>query len=142
MLNVLVGIAFLIAVSGWLIRLNGGAGQVRRFEGRHAELAFGVMLIVYVIASQVVRRRWRTSGRSMTPDERRRRFYRSHVAAALLGAACVPFGLFYALAFDPRLQGVAPFWVVALAMGFLAIPRRGELDDGNALPPSPEVPSA
>jgi hypothetical protein len=32
----------------------------------------------------------------------------------------------------PRLDAVAPFWVAALALGFLALPRAAELDGFDA----------
>jgi hypothetical protein len=54
------------------------------------------------------------------------------VAAAAVGALAVPLGLVYGWTVRPRLDAVAPFWVAALALGFLALPRVHELEGFDA----------
>jgi hypothetical protein len=139
-LNVLVGVGVMIAVSGWLIRRRAREGIAAPTRGLHDGLLFA--LIVAAVASYLVRRAWARRPASLRDDRRLARFYWSHVGAAAIAAFGVPLGLAYGWFVDPRLEGVAPFWIVPLALGLLSIPRRGELD---SLPPSPlnrEAPSS
>jgi hypothetical protein len=66
------------------------------------------------------------------PERRGRRFYRAHVLSASIAALAVPLGLAHGYAIRPRLDAVGPFWVAALALEFLAIPRGYELTDFDA----------
>jgi hypothetical protein len=59
------------------------------------------------------------------------------VLAASLAALAVPLGLLSGWIDRPRLDVVGPFWVVALALGFLALPRAHELEDFAEPLPSP-----
>jgi hypothetical protein len=138
-LNVLVGVGVMIALSGWLIRRRANEGIARAPRGLHDGLLFG--LIVLAVGSYLVRRPRPMRPASLPPDRREARFYRAHVGAAAIAALGVPLGLAYGWFVDPRLEAVAPFWVVPLALGFLAIPRRSELDDQSPLPPNPGAPS-
>ena len=61
-------------------------------------------------------------------------FFRSHVAGAAIAALGVPLGLAYGWWVNPRLEGVIPFWVIPLTLGFLAIPRRLELLEWDNAP--------
>ena len=63
------------------------------------------------------------------PSRRERQFFRSHVVPALLAAAATPMGLTCGWLVAPQLDVVVPFWVVPLALGFLSVPRAGELAD-------------
>ena len=56
------------------------------------------------------------------PATRARRFFRARVAAAGVGALAVPLGFVYGWFADGHLAAVAPFWVAALGLGFLALP--------------------
>jgi hypothetical protein len=59
----------------------------------------------------------------------------------LIAALAVPLGFVYGYAIDPTLPAVAPFWVAALTLGFLSLPRRSILDDfDDPLPLEPFEP--
>jgi hypothetical protein len=107
-----------IAVSGWLLRWHDRQALPRAAEGVGQALMGG--LLVVAVASLVVRR---TASRREASG-----FYRGHVLAAALAALAVPLGLAYGWLVRPSLDAVAPFWVAALALGFLALPRAYELD--------------
>ena len=124
-LNVLLVAGLLIALSGWALRsLDRGATLWPPDRARR--VAFGVLLGL-VAASLIARR---AIGRRPRPA----RFFQAHLAAAILGALAVPLGFVYGYAVAPTLDAVAPFWVAGLALGFLALPRRAELADGNPDP--------
>ena len=127
-LDVLVGVGMMIAVSGWLLRRRAGQDLPLPPRGLHDGLLFA--LLVVAVCGYLVRRAWAARPASLTPDRRAARFFRTHVGSAAIAALGVPIGLAYGWFVDPRLEGVAPFWVIPLALGFLAIPRRGELDEG------------
>jgi peptidoglycan/LPS O-acetylase OafA/YrhL len=116
-LNVLIGIGAMIAASGWLIRIRSRGPAPRPIPGLHDALLLA--LLGTAIGSYLTRRRWSR---------------RSHVAAAAIAALGVPIGLAYGWLVDPRLEGVAPFWVIPIAMAILAIPRRGV--ERPPIPPS------
>jgi hypothetical protein len=136
-LNVLVGVGLLIAVSGWLLRRR-AEEVVRPARWMHEGLLLALILVA--VASYLVRR---LGGGRMTAiplDRREARFFWSHAGSAAVAAIGIPLGLVYGWFVDPRLEGVIPFWVVPLALGFLALPRRGELDDLGPTPTHPEAP--
>ena len=126
-LNVLVGDGLMIAVSGWLLRRRAEDAIVRPDRGLHDALLLS--LVAVAVASYVMRRRWTGRPSPAASDRRDARFFWSHVGAAGLAALGIPLGLAYGWWVDPRLEGVIPFWVVPMALGFLALPRRGELEE-------------
>jgi hypothetical protein len=63
------------------------------------------------------------------PEHRAAAFYWAHVWPTVVAALAAPLGIAYGWWVNPRLEAVIPFWVVALTLGFLALPRAGELDD-------------
>lgn len=128
-LNVMVGAGLLIAVSGWVLRRRAQAGIGPPPRGLHDELLFA--LIIVAVVSYLVRRAWIWRPESLEHATGRARFYRLHVGAAAIAVLGVPLGIAYGWFVDPRLEGVAPFWVVPMAMGILAIPRRGEIADSR-----------
>ncbi len=132
-LNVLVGDAAMIAMSGWLLRRRAEVAIVRTSRELHDVLLFALMIVA--VASYLVRRNGPRRASRLTPERREARFFRSHVAAAAIAALGVPLGLAYGWWVDPRLEGVVPFWVIPLALGFLAVPRRLELLEWDAAPP-------
>jgi hypothetical protein len=138
-LNVLVVVGMMIAVSGWLLRRR--AEQVLNPPRRGLHDALLIALFAVGISSYLVRRISRIRPGRVDDVQWRSRFFWSHVAAAAIAALAVPLGLAYGWWVDPRLQGVIPFWVVPLALGFLAMPRRGELDDGHPSTTQPGTPS-
>jgi hypothetical protein len=131
-LNVLVGIGLTIAVGGWLLRGRAEAVQPPKPPRLHDALL--AALFVLAVASYVVRFPSRRRVRTADPERRRAVFFRSHVSAASIAALATPLGIVYGWWIEPRLGAVIPFWVIPLAMGFLAIPRTRELDDFH--PPS------
>lgn len=138
-LNVLVGVGLMIAVSGWLIRRRANEPIAPPARGLHDGLLLG--LIGLAVVSYLMRRRWLARPASLPRDQVESLFYRSHAGSAAVAAFGVPLGLAYGWFVDPQLRGVAPFWVVPMALGLLAFPRRGELD-GYAPPPrNPEAPT-
>ena len=126
-LNVLVGVGLTIAIGGWLLRGRAEAGPApeaamapRVVDGRTPRAGRRELL---------VRRSGKTACRCrLIPADRQATFYRSHVLAASIAALAAPLGIVYGWWIDPRLAAVIPFWVVPLALGFLAIPRAHELD--------------
>ena len=124
-LNVLVFVGAGIAVSGWALgRRDRGAFLWDPDMARRVSI---VVLLSLLVASRLVLRLGSGRAALRDPDGRARRFYRSHVAAAVVGALAVPLGFFYGWAIKPRLEDISPYWVVALASGFLALPRAHEL---------------
>jgi hypothetical protein len=126
-LNVLIGVGLLIAVSGWLIRRRAEGPMVRPPQGLRVTLL--TALVVVAVASYLVRRAGFGRSAYLARERREARFFWSHVGAAAITAAGVLLGLGYGWYVAPDLERVIPFWVVPLALGLLAIPRRGELDD-------------
>jgi hypothetical protein len=137
-LNVLVGVGFMIALSGWLIRRRAIEPIAPPPRGLHDGLLFG--LLGLAVISYLMRRRWLARPASLPRDQLEARFYRSHVGSAAVAALGVPLGLAYGWFVDPQLKGVVPFWVVPIALGLLAFPRRGELDGVATPPQNPEAP--
>jgi hypothetical protein len=138
-LNVLVGDGLLIAVSGWLLRRHRQQAIIRSERGWHDGLLFG--LIAVAVCGYLLRRPRLRPSDSETPSRRAARFFWGHVGSAAVAAIGVPLGLLYGWFVDPRLEGVIVFWVVPLALGLLALPRRGELDEVGPPSPSPEAPT-
>ncbi len=129
-LNVLVFVGAGIAVSGWGLRRR-QAGllppwnwNIPLTQPRAMSGLFGFIALAYVILRVGSNR-----DRLRAPDTRAGRFYWSRVAAAIVGACAIPLGFAAGWANDPRLEALAPFWIAALGLGFLAIPRGHELDD-------------
>jgi hypothetical protein len=137
-LNVLVGVGLMIAVSGWLLRRR-AEDIVRPAPGMHEGLLLSLVLVA--VASYLVRRAGLGPLSGVPAGRRGARFFRSHVGSSVIAAIGVPLGLIYGWFVDPRLEGVIPFWVVPLALGFLAIPRRGELDNLGPSRANHEAPS-
>ncbi len=132
-LNVLVLVGGMIAVSGFLLRARAGDEAASR-ELRLRPVFLGGLFAVGC-ASYVVRRAWwRPEG--LSPERRARWFYWTHVGSAAIVAAGVPMGLGFGWWVESDLREIAPFWVVPLALGFLGIPRRGELEELTPPPPA------
>jgi hypothetical protein len=136
-LDVLIGVGAMIAMSGWLIRGRAAVGVAHPVRGLHDGLLLGLMAAA--VASYLFRRSWSRRPVGLPPVRREARFFWSHVGAAAVAAIGPALGLAYGWFVDPSLEGVAPFWVVPMAMGALAFPRRGELDFPD--PDDAEVPS-
>jgi hypothetical protein len=126
-LNILVAVGLTIAVGGWLLR-NRAAVQ-RPPTPRPTLPMLMLLLIMLAIASYLTRRTARGRAAAKEPRRRQASFYWSHVLSAGIAALAAPLGIFCGWFIDPRFEAVIPFWVVALALGFQAIPRIHELDD-------------
>jgi hypothetical protein len=137
-LNILVAEGLGIAASGFLLRWRDRGALFRA----HDQVRQGMLggLLILVAASYLARRVLGSRSALLDPARRARRFFRAHVISALIGSLAVPLGLAYGWTVRPRLDAVAPFWVAALALGFLALPRASELDDLD-VPPSATGPS-
>jgi hypothetical protein len=129
-LNILVAASCGIGVSGLLLRWRDHTALVRASEGTRQAL-LGT-LFVLIFASFLWKRIGAGRSALHDPASRAARFFRAHVIAASLGALAIPLGLVYGWIVRPRLDGVAPFWVAALALGFLALPRAHELEGFEA----------
>jgi hypothetical protein len=130
---VVVGLS--IAVSGWLLR-----GRAKTWEPRPAPVwqkSLTAALAFLGIASFLSLRIMRKKVPRVEPEKRHSAFFRAHVVPAIIGGLAVPLGCVYGWMVAPRLDEVAPFWVVALACGFLSLPRKHEVDDCH----DPESPS-
>jgi hypothetical protein len=126
-LNVLVVVGAGIAASGWVLgRRDWGALVLDTDMARRASI---VVVVAILLASRLVLRVGSGRAALRDPGTRGRRFLRAHVASAIVGGVAVPLGFAYGWAIKPRLEDISPFWVVALATGFLSLPRSNELAD-------------
>jgi hypothetical protein len=135
-LNVLVVVGAGIAASGWLLgRMDRGAELWDPVVAWR--IAAGVLIALFAASWWLIRV---GSGRAslLDPAHRASRFARAHVAAAIVGGLAVPLGFAYGWAIQPRIEAVSPFWVVALASGFLALPRGHELAGFDSPIPDPD----
>jgi hypothetical protein len=124
--NVLVAVAAGIAVTGVLLRWRDRGALFRAQDGpRQGMLGF---LLVLVVASYGSRRILARRSVLRDPAHRCARLLRAHVLAAIVGALAIPLGFVYGWTVRPRLDAVAPFWVAALALGVLALPRSAALE--------------
>ncbi len=135
-LNVLVVVGAGIAVSGWFLgRLDRGAFLWNPIQAWR--VAVGALVAVFLLARTVLRL---GAGRQALkdPSTRALKFTRTHVASAVIGGLAVPLGFAYGWGIQPRVEKIIPFWVVALATGFLAFPRGHELTGFDEPMPCPE----
>ncbi len=128
-LNVLVAVGLMIAISGAAIR----AWPLERLpadsQGAYRQLT--TLLVVLGVASYAIRRILELQTARAEPSRRDQLFFRAHVLPAVVAALAVPLGLYCGWYVDPRLGAVSPFWVTPLALGFLALPRRRELENSD-----------
>jgi hypothetical protein len=129
-LNVLVAVGFMIALSGWLLRSR--VAHAPAVPPRPLQQAMLLALFVTAAASYILRRVLSARIGVSLAAGRTAGFYWAHVIPAIIAALAAPLGLAYGFLIDPTLQGVIPFWVAALALGSLALPRRYECDDDAA----------
>jgi hypothetical protein len=138
-LNFLVAIGLGIAVGGLVLRWRDREATWRVGDGpRHAMLA---ALFVLLFTSFAVRRAGTSRALLRDPSRRTARFYRAHVVSALIAALAVPLGLAYGWFVRPRLDAVGPFWIAALALGLLALPRSPLLEGFDQRLPEPNEPA-
>ncbi len=126
-LNVLVVAGLGIAASGWILGRHDPEAPPWGPDRTH-RAGMAALLVLAAFAYMMLRV---GSGRDALRDPSRRasRFFKARVGAAGVAALAVPLGFAHGWLIDPRLQGIAPFWVAALGLGFLALPRGPELDD-------------
>jgi len=136
-LNVLVGVGLTIAASGWLLRGRARAQRPSAPRGLHDVLMLA--LIALAVASYLALRAGRRPA-GFSPGRRQAAFFRSRVLSATIAALAAPLGTVHGWWVDPRLEAIVPFWVVPLALGFLAVPRAHELADLDRPSPDREAP--
>lgn len=137
-LNVLMVIGAGIGISGLILRWRDRGAIWRASEMLGRALLAGLFLLV--LTSVMMRRVGASRARLHDPQHRGSRFYRAHLASAVIGSLAILLGLCYGWWIRPRLDAVSPFWVAALALGFLAIPRADELRDFEEPIPEPNEP--
>ena len=133
-LNVMVLDGAGIAVSGWVLgRLDVGALLLN--TDLFWRLSMGALFSILLFSRVMLRV---GTGRSALkdPTKRGRRFRRAHVLSALIGGLAVPIGFGHGWAVEPSLQAVAPFWIVAIGVGIMALPRSTELEGFDEPMPS------
>jgi hypothetical protein len=135
-LNVLVVVGAGIAASGWVLGHHDPDAVLPWGLLKTRQMALGVLVGLVAVAYAILRI---VAGRDALRDPARRasKFYKGRVAASSVAALAIPLGFAYGWFVDPRLEALAPFWVAALAIGFLALPRGPELDDFDE--PMPET---
>lgn len=127
-LNVLVVAGGGIAASGWALGRHEPEGALP-WGLLTTRRASHVALIVLVALAYLVLRVFAGRERLGDPATRASRFFRGRMASATIAALTVPLGFAHGWLIDPRLDALAPFWIAALGLGFLALPRGQELDD-------------
>ena len=134
-LNVLVVVGAGIAASGWVLGRHDPVAALP-WELLTTRRASMIALGALIAASYLILRVG--SGREALRDPSRRasRFFRARVAASGVAGLAVPLGFAHGWFLDPRLESLAPYWVAALGLGFLALPRGPELDDFDEPMPS------
>jgi hypothetical protein len=139
-LNVLVVDGCGIAASGLVLgRL--GWGDVARWDPAAALRGAYFVLIGLTIFSFALRRILGSRAALRNPSRRAARYYWAHVLGAALGTLALPLGFAYGWLIRPVPREIIPFWVVALALGLLALPRQAELEGfDRPLPGADEVP--
>ncbi len=134
-LNVLMVIAAGIAISGPLLRWRDQQAVWRASEGPR-RLMLGALLALIVI-SHATRRFGGSRAVLQDAQGRARRFYWSHVGAAIIASLTIPLGLVFGWTVRPTIEAVLPFWIAGLALGFLCFPRSIELEDFETPMPDP-----
>jgi len=129
-LNVLVGVGAVVALSGALLRRRANDVVVPAPVVLNQVLFF--CLIVIFVLSTVTRRVLGRRVRLRDPHLRGSRFFWGHVIPATIGALAAPLGLLYGWLVSPRIEAILPFWLAALGLGILAYPRGRELEDLGA----------
>jgi len=138
-LNVMVVDGLAIAATGLILRRWEGI-ETDLDRGLLKKLLLGGLFGVFIVALFVL---GRLGGRSRleAPITRGSRYFTSRVAAAVLGWCTLPLGLAYGMLIDPSLGGVAPFWLAAMVLGRLALPRALDLEGfPEPMPEGPEPP--
>ena len=135
-LNVLVLVGLGIAVSGWVLGRH-DPDAVLPWGLERTERAFMATLLVLGAFAYLILRVGSGREALRDPAARASKFFRSRVGAAGVAALAVPLGFAHGWLIDPRLQALAPFWIAALGLGFLALPRGTELDDFEEPIPGP-----
>jgi hypothetical protein len=129
-LNVLVAVGMVVALSGMLLR-NRTEGALQPVPNRLNEVMFLGLILIFV-ASTITHRSLGRRARLRDPLRRSQRFFLGHVLAAAVGALAAPLGLAYGWLISPRLEAILPFWITALVLGILAYPRGRELEGFGA----------
>ena len=137
-LNVLVAVGLMIAVSGWLLRMRAGVPVPPAATDLHRRLT--LLLAVVGVTSYLSRRLLGRRAALRDPSRRASRFFWSHVLPALIAALAVPLGVLYGWMIVPSLDAVVPFWIVPLSLGVLSLPREHELADFDRPIPEPGAP--
>jgi hypothetical protein len=129
-LNVLVGVGAVVALSGALLRRRAN-GVVVPVPDLLNQFLFFCLILIFVV-STVTRRVLGRRDRLRDPHLRGPRFFWGHVVPAAIGALAAPLGLLYGWLVSPRIEVILPFWLAALVLGVLAYPRGRELLDLGA----------
>ena len=137
-LNILVAVGVTIAVGGWLLRGRDGA---LRPPAHPVNLPIILLsLIALAFSSYLTRRLARRRAARIKPEARQALFYGSHVYSAAVAVFVAGLGILCGWFIDSRFEVIISFWVVALALGFQAIPRTYERDDYLTTPTDPGEP--
>lgn len=126
-LNVLVGVGAVVAVSGLVLRRRTG-GALPAPQTIPSQAMLMGLFCVFVVSTSVRRVLGRRS-RLRNPQLRCRRFVLGHIIPAVIGALAAPLGLVHGWLVSPRLEAILPFWVVAVLLCVLAYPRGRELEE-------------
>ena len=127
MLNVLVAVGMIVALSGFVLRSR-AAGALFPVPDRVNQGMFLGLGLIFAL-STILRRVLGARARLRDPLTRGTRFYWGHVVPALVGAGAAVLGFAYGWLISPRLEAILPFWLAALVLGVLSYPRGRELDD-------------
>lgn len=138
-LNVLVGVGMVVAVTGMTLRAR-PAGALGPAASRLNDLALAGLILIFIV-STALRRALGRRLRLRDPHLRGPRFYWGHIVPAVVGALAAPLGLVHGWLIAPRLEAIIPFWITALVLGILAYPRGRELEGFDRPMASPGEPA-
>lgn len=127
-LNAIVGVAVVIALSGIVLARKPvpiPSRETREFARETYAALVGIVLLGYAY------RRTYGSATTLREPGGLARFRKARLVAIGFATAAAGLGFAHGFYVRPTLNGVAPFWIAALALAALALPKNADLLDAS-----------